>query len=206
MRQYLRLSVLLHASVSAIFLCKCDTFHMKMWLQTKPAAAPFLSWLLEEHRNKRLSDITTCPKRLRSPSQTSARVAALPRCPVTLYHTSCYYLPVSPAAYSVVMSWHNINREPDCVGGSLLRRLALLCVASLPFQNHWMWELLEPSARLLNHYAISQQSKQSFLSFSPLRRRVESSSKLNELHVGFSFLHCLNDVYSVCIGVVQCPK
>lgn len=154
-----------------------------MRLQTKPAAVSFCHGYSHCTDAERCVNITTCLKRLGSPRQTPGRVAALPWCPVTLYHTSCYYLLVRPAAYSVVMSWQNINQEPACVGGSLLRRLTLLCVPSLPSQNHWTWELLEPSACLLKHYAISQQSKQSFLCYSPLRRGI------NLLHIFSLSLH-----------------
>lgn len=66
------------------------------------------------------------------------------------------------------MRWHIINQEPECVGGSLLHRLTVLCVPPLPFQNNWMWELLVPSACLWNHYVISQQSKRPFLCYFPL--------------------------------------
>lgn len=84
-----------------------------------------------------------------------------------------YQLLLSPCQPSSLLCGDelaNINQESDCVGGSFLHRLALLCVPSLPFQNHRVWELLEPSASLLNHYVISQQSNRSFLSCFPLRR------------------------------------
>lgn len=106
-------------------------------------------------------------KRLGSPWQTSGWVAELPWCPVTLYHTSCYYLLVRPAAYSVVMSWHSINQEPACVGGSLLRRLTLLCVPAVctlsTFPKPLNVGASRAPAHLLNHYAISQQPWRGFL-------------------------------------------
>lgn len=65
----------------------------------------FLPWLRQHCKHKRFSNSTTCWKRSGSPLQSSQNIAILPRCAMT-YHTRCYYLPVKPPAYSVVMSWH----------------------------------------------------------------------------------------------------
>lgn len=138
--------LLFHAcfhSVSREMLCKCDAFPLKITNRAYMLVLFCPGCLVTSDVKAFFHYTITCSKRRGSPLQLIARDAALP---VALHHPSCYYLLASLAANAAVMSWHDINQGSDCVGGSLLRRLAEQCVPTLPFQNHWMWELLELSA------------------------------------------------------------
>lgn len=100
--------------------------------------------------------------------------------------------------YSVVMSWHDINQEPDCVGGSLLHRHTASCILFTfpkPQSVGACRALSSPPLRNIVSELLSPQETH------------RTRSKAEATYSTFvPFVHCMSDAFSVHAGVAQCPR